>query len=78
VGGEECEGPDYDRWREMLPVVAAVGYEREDLVREFVGLGASLDGEFGKKAVERAKKDGLESMLVLLGELGVNIEKHEE
>ncbi|KAF2679941.1 hypothetical protein K458DRAFT_393506 [Lentithecium fluviatile CBS 122367] len=55
------------------PVVSAVNLEREDLVREFVGLGARLDGEFGAKAVGKARAEGLESMLALLEELGADV-----
>ncbi|KAF2687604.1 hypothetical protein K458DRAFT_167240 [Lentithecium fluviatile CBS 122367] len=51
-------------------LVAAVAFERADLVREFVALGARVDGEFGRKAVKRARDDGLESMLMLLEEMG--------
>lgn len=62
----------YKRYkRGILPIVGAVAFEREDVVREHVSLGARLDGNFGEKAVEKARTEGLDSMLALLRELGV-------
>ena len=59
----------------VTPIIAsAVTWEREDLVREYVGIGASIHGEFGAKAVKTAKKEGLESMPNLLQELGISVE----
>jgi hypothetical protein len=53
------------------PLVAAVASERADVVTELVSLGARVDGELGQMVVDRAKKDGLESMLALLKEIKV-------
>jgi hypothetical protein len=59
----------------FTPIVAsAVAWERDDLVRKYIRLGARINGEFGAKAMTRAKEDGLESMLTILKELNVNIE----
>jgi len=53
------------------PLIAAVAFERADMVRELISLGARVDGEFGRKAITRARDDGLESMLVFLEEIKV-------
>jgi len=55
------------------PVVSAVAYEREDIFRELLQRGAILHNGIGAKAVYRARKDGLESMLLLLQEHGIDI-----
>jgi hypothetical protein len=55
-----------------LPIVGAVAFEREDVVREFVKLGARLDGAFGEEAIAKARSEGLDSMVVLLEELGAS------
>lgn len=78
VGEEKLQGLGCDEWGEMLPIVGAVKFEREDLLREFVELGARLDGNFGTRAVDQAKKEGLESMLAVLEELGVEVAGDEE
>lgn len=54
------------------PVIAhAIEQERSDLFIDLLKRGASLGGEGGRKAVEVAKKEGLESMLELLGRTGL-------
>jgi ankyrin repeat protein len=53
------------------PLYAAIALERADMAKWLVSLGAKTDGEFGRTLVQLARKDGLESMLVLLKELKV-------
>lgn len=55
------------------PLVSAVGLERTDLFEALVGWGARIDGEVGKACAERARLEGLESMLSLLEQHRVNI-----
>jgi hypothetical protein len=62
------EGADINNG-DPTPLVAAVSFERADVVREFVKLGARVDGDYGQRAVKRAREDGLESMITLLGEM---------
>ncbi|KAF2709052.1 hypothetical protein K504DRAFT_491660 [Pleomassaria siparia CBS 279.74] len=55
------------------PVVSAVLLEHEGLFRCLVQHGALLTGEIGGFLVKEAKARGLESMLALLAEYGVDI-----
>jgi len=50
-------------------ICGAVKYESEDIVREMVGKGMSLEGGVGTVALAAAKKEGLQSMIALLEEL---------
>lgn len=54
------------------PIVTAVALEREDIFCELIELGAVLHGDVGTKAVECARSEGLDSMLLLLKEHGVD------
>lgn len=56
----------------LTPLTAAVEFERADVIKDLIELGARVDGEFGQKAVKRARNLGLESMLGLLKEIGAN------
>jgi ankyrin repeat protein len=59
--------------RTILPNLDAVAFEMEDVVREYVSFGATLDGEFEGKAVKMVKTEGLGSMLPLLRNLRVDV-----
>ncbi|KAF2681965.1 ankyrin [Lentithecium fluviatile CBS 122367] len=48
----------------------AVAFERKDILLELVERGAVLTGEVGAQALEMAKKEGLESMVGFLEEVG--------
>jgi hypothetical protein len=48
------------------PLVSAIAQERTDMFKALLGWGARLDGETMKACAERAKEEGLESMLDLL------------
>jgi hypothetical protein len=48
------------------PLVSAIASERPDMFRELIRLGARLDNEVLKECVEKARGEGLESMLELL------------
>jgi hypothetical protein len=48
------------------PLVSAIAQERTDMFRALLGWDARLDGETMKACAQRAKEDGLESMLDLL------------
>jgi hypothetical protein len=48
------------------PLVSAIASERPDMFRELIRLGARLDDEVLKECVEKARGEGLESMLELL------------
>jgi len=67
-----AHGVDFDQG-EPPPVVSAVWFERKDIVLELMEKGAVLEGEIGAKAVEVAKEDGLDSMLLFMEELGVGV-----
>ncbi|KAF2676285.1 ankyrin [Lentithecium fluviatile CBS 122367] len=58
---------------EPLPIISAISRERKDMFQELLGYGASLAGQNGVEAVKKAREEGLESMLALLEEHGVDI-----
>jgi ankyrin repeat protein len=58
-----------------LPIVSAVSRERVDMFQMLLDHGASLDGENGRKAAQKAREEGLDSMLELLKEHGVDVQE---
>jgi ankyrin repeat protein len=54
-------------------IVSAISLERKDMFYGLLELGATLDGESGREALEKAREEGLTSMLALVGEHGVDI-----
>ena len=69
-----AHGADVNLGRgEPPPIVSAVWHERKDIILELMEKSAVLEGETGAKAVETAEKDGLESMLLFMQELGVDV-----
>jgi hypothetical protein len=65
-------GAQIDKYHEPM-LVAAMAREKTELVKELMSLGTRIDSKFAKRAlhsaVQRARQDGLESMLKLLKEL---------
>ena len=57
------------------PIISAITRERKDMFLELVEHGAKFLGDIGVAAVHGAMKEGLESMLALLEEHGVNIQE---
>lgn len=65
-------GEDSNRGK-TPPIVSAVKLEHMAMFHLLLEHGAKLD-EAGRMAVDRARKKGLDSMLVLLGQHGVSVE----
>jgi hypothetical protein len=59
--------------RTILPNLDVVAFEMEDVVREYISLGATLDGEFEGKVIKMVNTEGLDSMLALLRNLRVDV-----
>ncbi|KAF2867304.1 ankyrin repeat-containing domain protein [Massariosphaeria phaeospora] len=57
------------------PLISALLFERADVARELVALGATADAEFGRMAKIKAENDGLDSMVVLAEELSLEFQE---
>lgn len=58
------------------PIVSAISLERQDMFRQLLKHGVTLEGVIVPEAVNTARSEGLTSMLALLEEHGVDIQKY--